>query len=73
MAHLLELLTDILRTSTIYIIDSMPMLRMQRKRIETCNRQRKKMGVMWLHVRLSTGFSFKIAASLCALGVSNQH
>ena len=48
------------------------LLRMHRKRIETCNSQLEKMGVARLHARRSTGVSLKIAASLCALSVSNH-
>lgn len=47
------------------------LLRMHRKRIETCNSQLEKMGVARLHARLSAGVSLKIAASLCALSVTN--
>ena len=47
------------------------LLRMHRKRIETCNRQLEKMGVARIHARLTAGVSLKIAASLCALSVSN--
>ena len=48
------------------------LLRMHRKRIETCNSQLEKMGVARLHARLTAGASLKIAASLCALSVSNH-
>jgi hypothetical protein len=47
------------------------LLRMHRKRIETCNSQLEKMGVARLHTRIVAGVSLKIAASLCALSVSN--
>ena len=47
-------------------------LRLHRKRIETCNSQLEKMGVARLHARFSAGVSLKIAASLCALSVSNH-
>jgi IS5 family transposase len=47
------------------------LLRTHRKRIETCNSQLEKMGVARIHARLTTGVSLKIAASLCALSVSN--
>jgi len=49
------------------------LLRMHRKRIETCYSQLEKMGVARLHARLTTGVSLKIAASLCALRVSNYY
>jgi IS5 family transposase len=48
------------------------LLRMHRKRIETCNRQLEKMGVARIHARLTAGVSLKIVASLCALSVSNH-
>jgi len=48
------------------------LLRMHRKRIETCNRQLEKMDVARIHARLTAGVSLKIAASLCALSVSNH-
>jgi hypothetical protein len=48
------------------------LFRMHRKRIETCNRQREKMGVARIHARLTAGVSLKIAASLCELSVSNH-
>jgi IS5 family transposase len=48
------------------------LLRMHRKRIETCNSQLEKMGVARLHTRIVAGVSLKIAASLCALSVSNH-
>jgi IS5 family transposase len=47
------------------------LLRIHRKRIETCNSQLEKMGVARLHARLTAGVSLKIAASLCALSVTN--
>jgi hypothetical protein len=47
------------------------LLRMHRKRSETCNSQLEKMGVARLHARLSAGVSFKIVTSLCALSVTN--
>ena len=47
------------------------LLRTHRKRIETCNSQLEKMGVARLHARLTAGVSLKIAASLCALSVTN--
>ena len=46
------------------------LLRLHRKRIETCNSQLEKMGVARLHTRIVAGVSLKIAASLCALSVS---
>lgn len=48
------------------------LLRMHRRRIETCNSQLEKMGVARIHARLATGVVLKIAASLCALSVSNS-
>jgi IS5 family transposase len=48
------------------------LLHMHRKRIETCNSQREKMGVARIHARLMAGVSPKIAASFCALSVSNH-
>jgi hypothetical protein len=48
------------------------LLRTHRKRIETCNSQLEKIGVARIHARLTTGVSLKIAASLCALSVSNH-
>jgi hypothetical protein len=48
------------------------LLRMHRKRIETCNSQLEKMGVARLHTRIVAGTTLKIAASLCALSVSNH-
>lgn len=48
------------------------LLRMHRKRIETCNSQLEKMGVARLHTRIIAGTALKIAASLCALSVSNH-
>ena len=47
------------------------LLRTHRKRIETCNSQLEKMGVARLHARLTAGVTLKIAASLCALSVTN--
>ncbi len=47
-------------------------LRMHRKCIETCNSQLEKMGMARIHARLTAGVSLKIAASLCALSVSNH-
>jgi IS5 family transposase len=46
------------------------LLRMHRKRIETCNRQLEQMGVARIHAQLTAGVSLKIAASLCALSAS---
>ena len=48
------------------------LLRMPRRRIETCNSQLEHMGVARIHARLTAGVSLKIAASLCALSVSNH-
>jgi len=45
---------------------------MHRKRIETSNSQLEKMGVARLHTRIVAGTALKIAASLCALSVSNH-
>jgi len=47
------------------------LLRMYRKRIETCNSQLEKMGIARIHVGFMTGVSLKIDALLCALSVSN--
>jgi hypothetical protein len=47
------------------------LLRMHRKRIETCHSQLEKMGVARLHARLTTGVLLKITESLCALSASN--
>ncbi len=49
------------------------LLRLHRKRIETCNSQLEKMGVARIHTRPTAGVSLKIATSLCALNVSNHH
>ena len=50
------------------------LLRMYRKCIETCNSnsQLEKTGVAQLHTRVVADTSLKIAASLCALSVSNN-
>jgi hypothetical protein len=48
------------------------LLRLHRKRIETCNSQLEKMSVARLHARLTADVSLKIAASLCTLSVSNH-
>jgi hypothetical protein len=48
------------------------LLRLHRKRIETCTSQLEKMGVARLHTRIVAGTALKIAASLCALSVSNH-
>jgi hypothetical protein len=48
------------------------LLRMHRKRIETCNSQLEKMGIARLHTRIVACVSLKIATSLCVLRVSNH-